>query len=174
MTTEPAESFGIRLSTKFEHGMRHVTATVQNKRANEKHPLNCSDNNEAKYRARDGLTLDGWVSEYSGEFCLAAPCYMNTYRIEANRARDMAAMLDKINKAVHKAEVSEAGDVFMVFAKAIGAEWVCMPYNDGEHYSSYSDIRWHFTSLASGRDRFRFLISQAEAEQRKAGITRAA
>jgi hypothetical protein len=83
--------------------------------------------------------------------------YCDVHRIGARRARAMADYLGKLDKAMHRASASEAGDRFAVFAKSIGAQCVWMAKGP-----DHTDIRQCVKySVAEGRDRYRGLIAEA-------------
>lgn len=168
-------TFGLMIAKSHDVCGYKVTVHVMMREGTASHPLNCTGGSisEPDVVGRADLCLDGWVSDYDGKFHLNDPSYPDRYRVELRDAKAMAAMLDKIAKAIAKEEAREAGDVFMAFAKAVGAQWVCEARN--ERYSSYSDTSWYWWTIAQGREKFRRAIAEQEvAHAERHGTKRAA
>ncbi len=172
-------TYGLMIKTEFKYGSDWITVNGMKREEREgmllpdMHPLNCNAlEYETELLGRSDLELFGMVSEYDGRFDRPKAQYGSIYGIEERRAAAMAKMLHKVNQAIHKAEASEPGDVFTVFAKAIGAQWVCETRNPGEHYSSYRDVKWRWNTIAEGREAYRAVIRKAEADQLARGTTK--
>ncbi len=170
-------TYGLMIKTELKYGTDWITVHVMKRQEREgmllpdMHPLNCNGLEwETELLGKGDMELFGMVSEYDGRFDAPKAQYGSVHGIDERRATAMAKMLNKINKAIHKAEAREPGDVFTAFAKAIGAQWVCETREENARYSSYADVKWRWNSIAEGRETYRAVIRKAEAEQKARGI----
>lgn len=171
-----AHSIGLMIKAELTYGTQYVTVRVMRRKEDtgkagrDLSPLNCSASDyDLEMMALDDLELIGVISEYDGKLSLDGAEYRSVHRISERRAVVMAKTLGKINRAMAKAHAHEAGDAFMVFAKAIGAKWVCRTKDEGAVYSSYADVEWRWDSLEQGRETYRAVIRKLEAEQMARG-----
>ncbi len=174
-----AHSIGLMIKAELTYGTQYISVRVMRRKEDtgkagrDLSPLNCTSSDyDLDMMALDDLELIGVVSDYDGRFNLDGAEYRSVHRISERRAIVMAKMLGKINRAKEKAQAHEPGDVFMIFAKAIGAKWVCRTKDEGAHYSSYGDVEWRWDSLEQGRETYRATIRKLEAEQAERGTTK--
>lgn len=136
----------------------------------------------------EDLEMKAWVStdEHRSDrdpyVYLTHPEYRDVHSVGAGRAKAMASLLLKFEKARRAADASDYGDVFAVFAKVVGAKFVCVPKGGGDRphqlsnrASSWSDTTWIWWTPSEGRNIFRGLIQNAlDSEKERRGIKVAA
>jgi hypothetical protein len=122
-------SFGLMLEQCNSYGTERLTVRVMKREEGKNHPLNVSGSiwGSAEDCVRDALVLEGYVSDSNAKFYLHEVCYRDVHSIDLRRVGFMQSMLTRIGKALTKAEAREPGDMFVAFAKAIGATWLCQP-----------------------------------------------
>jgi hypothetical protein len=75
----------------------------------------------------------------------------------------MLRTMRKINKQLDKSKASEAGDVLMAVAKALGLTWYATPVGP-ERGTMYSDCEWRFGDVIEARDAFRAGVEKLKAK----------
>jgi len=153
-----------------QYGGEYVTVRVMQKDPDASHPLNITDAGFGPQTGLDDLVLDGWVSEWDGDFIISGPQYLGVSRVNARRAQAMAKILTKVEATIRKLEAHEPGDQFMAFAKVVGAEWVCTRRDRSQKATMLSNLDWSWMSVARGRDEYRDQIRQACEIQRELGL----
>jgi hypothetical protein len=124
----------------------------------------------------DHLGMFGWISdptdyrEYRDgdtfDYIGCEPAFGQPYRVNLDEAERMVRTLKRIAKASQGE--NEAGDRLMAMAKALKAEFIATAYDrDGK-------VHWSFNDLATGRNRYRELIREAQDDVRKRAQAKAA
>jgi hypothetical protein len=174
MTNQPViRSFGLLLRKERRHGTLYIVCQVMTRRPNENAPLGATDGFRwewPKFYAGyelDGLGIQGFVSDVRDD---AGHCsfighdieYRDVFSIDETKARRMAKTLKRVNAAVNKARAYEPGDKLAALAKALKLEWVV---EDRERFKHDPDRRWLWMTIPEGRNHYRHLIAEAEAEE---------
>lgn len=174
--TPPERQYGFLIETGKFADCPSVVARVLVKRGDENHPCNCdsSRGESATWGApekADGLFLASlelrcWVGG-DGKYFHGPDVRIDEVRFVDER---IAAALDrtmkKIGRAITRARATEAGDVLMAVAKAIGATLSIKRIGNARG-SFYSDESWLFGDLVEARDEFRRAIDELKVKHLK-------
>lgn len=147
------------------YGSTYVDVRVMMREGDSDSPINCTGC--GMWRTPTGLedlTIHGYISDVDNKYHILDICYRDAGTVDERRAKAMATMLAKINKAIAKAEASEHGDIYIALARAIGAKYAVELASGETARSTYSHNRWYWQSIASGRDAYRRLVAQCERE----------
>lgn len=104
-------------------------------------------------------------------FCGDKPEFYDVYSVDHAKAKGMAAMLAKCAKQRAKDQAYENGDIFLAFARAIGAEWVVYPRRGKQTGNAWRDTTWVWYGLADGRNLYRSVIAEALKEADAGRVT---
>jgi hypothetical protein len=164
----------IEVSRVSRFGTDYIVCTPMRVHGSEAHPSNLSwtsfGDGGKEYA---DLELSAYVSDDGRYTHLCGPEYRTVHSVDMRHAETMVKVLGRIGKAIAKAEAHEAGDVFMAFARCIGAKRIVW-HPEGQRASWLRDFEWHFETLAGGRDRFRRLIGEMESTHPKIAIRQSA
>lgn len=159
---------GLMVQRVTLHGSEYVWATVMQRRKGQDHPLGVGGSwysHEGKPYL-EGLRLGGHVTDFSdgARFVSHGFGYYEIHCVELPKAKAMAAVLTKISRQCQKDDAHEHGDVFMSFARAVGAHWVAFPVKGRVQSGDWSNTTWLWRTVAEGRNTYRDLIRDAVAE----------
>ncbi len=143
----------LRIETDDKYSVSSVTVYVMGLDDNACHPRGILDD------ARESLVLRGTFSGIERRFHGLEASYRDAYGVDLKRAKQMVQTLTKVQRAIQKASATEAGDVFMAFAAAVGAESAVVRVGESRG-SMWKDNEWRFMSIASGRDEVRRLVAK--------------
>lgn len=121
----------------------------------------------------DGLSMRGcvWAPDYDHDrppvFDVERPAFYDCHCVEFGKAKAMATTLGNIAKRVERDNAREPGDMLLAMARAIGAQWICIPHRGRYQGGSWSDSRWIWYGLTDGRNAYRSLIEEALREERE-------
>jgi hypothetical protein len=164
MATDKSRSYGLMIVPELKQDWRTIQVRIMQRKEGEGFPLNVCDS-DSEHEGRADLVLNGWFSNYTNEFAVEGACYRDVHDIGPSKIGHMAKMLARCVKQFQKDSAHEPGDVFMSFAKAIGAEWVVYEKEPGARYRTYSDTEWRWGSVAQGREMYRRIIAEEGAKQ---------
>lgn len=151
-----------------EHGIRRLRITV--KRREDNHILNCSwdawmVDDPQRVSAVADLRLETYFGDDNRPYGLEAG-YGDVFHIDQHRATVMAATLKAINKRLAREETRDSGDLYVAFARAVGA--VGSVRETGTPSFDLRQGKWVFETLAEGRTNLRRLLADEEAAPRQA------
>ena len=171
-------TIGLMIQRVTNLGTEHVRCTVMQRKPGEDYPAGVGSwwAHEGK-PFYDGLRMGGHVDDHGDlGFVSHGFGYYEVFAVELHHAKAMVAMLTKIHKQCEKERAHEQGDIFLAFAKAVGAQWVVRPTGGRVKPGSWSNTTWYFTDeLPDGRNMWRDLIRDAvrESNERR-GVKEAA
>ena len=152
----------IHIEQSDKYGTAHVTAIPMQIDPKTGTPVNLLWSDwDSDGREYADMQLVSGVTEYGGNTYVEMPEYRDVYCFGLRRAEVMTKTLKRLHAALAKAEARECGDMFTVFAKAIGAKRVVW-HKAGQTCSWLRDYEWHFETIARGRDLFREWLKDAE------------
>jgi hypothetical protein len=167
---EPKKVVGLMVQRVMRHGTEYVEVIVMQRQDDFDYPQGVSS--WYAYEEKpflDGLKMQGHIYVWEREkpsFTGSKPAYYNLYCVEASHAKAMCAMLTKIERQVSKDNASESGDLFLAFARAVGAQWVCTPRRDHRVTGGeWSNTKWAWYGLTDGRNLYRHVIAEAVREE---------
>lgn len=168
---EPKKSVGLMVLRSMRYGTEYIEVVVMNREDDAEYPVGVSSWYAFEGKPfLDGLKMRGYVYVYeqrAPEFVDSKPAYYDLHCIEASHAKAMATMLGKIGKQAEKDHASEPGDLFLAFARAVGAQWVCTPRRDHRLTGgAWRDTKWAWYGLTDGRNLYRHVIAEALQEER--------
>lgn len=150
----------IMISSEIVYGTRYVTARVMQRRKGEDFPVGVVGLDDGFY---DGLTMEGFVSEYSG-FLMHDVRFLNVYAFDSRTMAKSLKVLQKVEKQIDKDEAREPGDMFRAFALALGIKEVCVTEDRQRPRTEWRCGKWEWLSAEQGRTLFRKLAHEAHEE----------
>jgi hypothetical protein len=167
-------TYGLLIQRFHRYGSEHVSAKVMQKKPGDDFPTHIGSFSswDGRWDLADlgiyGMVSDGSFGKPEHFLCGSGIEWEDTGRVPLGRAKAMAKMAAKIEKALSAEDAREPGDMFMVLAKIAGARWVAMPRGgEPNGSSSLRDERWVWYTVPEGRNRYRQLIQEAEEAVRK-------
>lgn len=170
MTTK--KEYGLLIERRLEYGTDYIVVSVTSREGD--HPYGCSsdgerswDNNVPKHvhgLQLDGLCMHGFVSDFN-DFAYIGyqPEYRGIHSADLGKCTRMVRTLKKVYATLEKEKAHEPGDVFTALARSLKLTFVCEPVGKRE----YGVAEWRFMGIADGRNRFRNLIEETQAEMRE-------
>ena len=165
MPAEPKLDLGILVQRFDRHGTTRIEVRPMAREPGKDSPCGFSYSAwDAGTEAAD-VTLDGWIHsgmnndrlpEYvpSGVACTLDGAHLS-------RVKAAATTLARVAKQIAKDDATEPGDVFLSFARAIGAKWIVFPRKRSVTGSSWEDTKWIWYGLTDGRNAYRSLIAES-------------
>jgi hypothetical protein len=118
-----------------------------------------------------GLVIRTWVHGTSANYAasLVGPNvdFEHVGYVNERLARRLLRTLTRINKAISKSGVHEAGDVLMVVGKALGVTSFVAPIDEKAGGTWYGDQTWRWSKLTDARDTLREKVDGLRAWARE-------
>jgi len=169
------KTFGLLIERRMEYGNERVHARVVSRDPREDYPSGCSslgnsyDGDLPKFYhglQYDGLAMAGFVSERDAEFFGYEAEYRDVYAVNLPQLKRMVKTMQRVVDRVRKDQVREPGDYLTAMAAALKLTFVVERIGKRTG-SSYADQDWRFMSIPEGRNRYRAMIQEAQAETRE-------
>jgi hypothetical protein len=163
-------SYGLMVNRVMRHGRDYLEVRVMERKGDSDYPRNTSSwyAFEEKPYLED-LLMSGGVythDDKKASFSIDRPEFSETRGVRLPQAKAMVKTLTKIAKHMDKEQAREPGDVFMAFARAVDAQWVCIPRKARMERSCYEENRWAwYSSLTEARNAFRQVIADMVFEE---------
>lgn len=171
-TNEPKQTVGIMLKRTNHYGTDYIEATVMNRIDDNEYPTGVGSWYSFEGKPfLDGLAIRGhigtWTSDDKAYFSGSKPAYYDLHCVEHSHAKAMGSMLAKIAKQVERDAATENGDLFLAFARAVGAQWVCYPRRGRINGAEWRNSNWSWYGLTDGRNLYRAVIAEAVREEQE-------
>lgn len=110
----------------------------------------------------------------AGRAMVIGPCYdfASISYVDTKVARAAVKTLERIDRAIANAKCSEAGDIIMTIAKAIGATFYVERLGKEPPSFSYERDQWRFGDITEARDVYRAAVQRLHATQRDINRTK--
>lgn len=116
--------------------------------------------------ALDRLQLRMWRGDTV--WTQGAIWYDDLHHVDLELAEKHARTLKKIQREITKQGATEAGDVLLAFAKAIGATLTATPAGDAIPTGWLRDVDWRWSPIRDARDQLRRIMATVDEEKAKA------
>ena len=107
----------------------------------------------------DGLGLYGFISDSDACYIGGGVEFRDVHNIDEAKLGRMLKAIKRVNIRIEKDRATEAGDKLMAFAKALKLSFVVQRIGERRR-----DPDWRFMSIEEGRNRYRAMIEEAQAE----------
>jgi hypothetical protein len=176
--SDPKKVVGLMVQRVMRHGTEYVDVSVMVREDDADCPYGMP--HWYAYDGKpflDGLCMRGSVHvpyQDSGPpvFYADGALFYDVYSIGLAQSKAMTATLTKVGKQVERDNAHEPGDVFLALARAVGAQWVCVPHRDRYKGGAWRDTSWIWYGLTDGRNMYRSVIEGALREAREAQADR--